>query len=183
MVVLFPISWAGQPESVEWAAAVRDDLRTIQRILKVRCPVFAVFPEMEIDAGFPEFVGPDVGGTCGRAAAASPSRPRTPFSGDLVQRGLIWMSGWFHGWILSLMADDLLNQAGNNQLFSLDLEFRRYRKRLRSVLEAAFATHRETEPVLFRGCYFMATGNNPGEQAFTAGLLEAHAGVSLPSTR
>ena len=64
------------------------------------------------------------------------------------------------------MADDLLNQAGNNRLFSLDHEFRRYRKRLRALLEAAFSTHRETEPVLFRGCYF--TGD--GARAARAGL-------------
>ncbi len=62
------------------------------------------------------------------------------------------------------MADDLFNVSGNNQLFSLDIEFRRYRKRLRSVLEAAFSTHRETEPMLFRGCYFTATGAPPASK-------------------
>ncbi len=178
VVVLFPISWAGQPDSVKWAAYFRDDLRAIQRVLKVRCPVFALFPEMEIVPGFAEFLARMPAalrqGRCGFAVPAS-----QPFSGDLIQRGLAWMSGWFHGWALSLMAEDLLNQAGNNHLFSLDNEFRRYRKRLQAVVEAALATQREAEPPLLRGCYFTATGENPGEQAFSAGLLRGPRGRVL----
>jgi type VI secretion system protein ImpL len=175
VVVLFPLTWAGQPDSVRWAAAVRDDLRTLQRVLKVRCPVFALFPEMESAPGFLEFIrrmsNPLRQSRCGFAV------PTTQvFSGDLIQRGLIWMSGWFHGWILSLMSDDLLNQAGNNRLFCLDLEYRRYRKRMRSLLEAAFATPRDSDPVLFRGCYFVGSGPATNDQAFSGGLLRGARG-------
>src|SRR5262249_5701878 len=46
-----------------------------------------------------------------------------------------------------------------------------YRNRLRAILESAFSTHRESDPVLFRGCYFVATGEDRQEQAFSAGLL------------
>src|SRR5262249_50365436 len=102
--------------------------------------------------------------------------PSQNFSGDLIQRGLVWMSGWFHGWVLSLMSDDLLNPSGNQQLFCLDHEFRRYRKRLRALAEAAFSTHREIEPVMLRGCYFTATGAGQDEQAFAAGLLKGPRG-------
>jgi type VI protein secretion system component VasK len=175
VVVLFPISWAGLPESIKWASALRDDLRAIERHFKVRCPVFTLFPEMESTPGFSEFTGRMTSalkqGRCGFAVPSSQA-----FSGDLVQRGLIWMSGWFHGWILNLMAEDLLNQAGNNRLFLLDHEFRRYRKRLRAVMEAAFSTHSGTEPILFRGCYFLATGKAAREQAFVAGLLRGPRG-------
>ena len=175
VVVLFPLSWAGQPDSVKWAAAVRDDLRTLQRVLKVRCPVFALIPEMESAPGFVEFIRRMSNALrqsrCGFAVPTS-----QVFSGDLIQRGLVWMSGWFHGWTLSLMSDDLLNQAGNSRLFCLDLEFRRYRKRMRSLMESAFATPRDSEPVLFRGCYFVADGPSPGEQAFAAGLLRGARG-------
>jgi type VI secretion system protein ImpL len=170
VVVMFPRSWAGQPDSVKWAAAVRDDLRTVQRILKIRSPVFVLFPEMETAPGFPELIrrmsNPLRQSRCGFAVPSA-----QVFSGDLVQRGLIWMSGWFNGWCLSLMSDDLLNPAGNNRLFCLDLEFRRYRKRFRALLEAALTTPRESEPVLFRGCYFAATGADPDQQAFLGGLL------------
>jgi type VI secretion system protein ImpL len=175
VVVVFPIGWAGQGDSVKSATAIRDDLRTVQRVLKVRCPVFALFTQMELTPGFTEFVARMSGAL--RQSRCGFAIPRTQsFSGDLVQRGLIWMSGWFHSWILSQMAEDLLNQPGNNALFGLDYEFRRYRKRLRAILESAFSTHRESEPILFRGCYFVGTGPGPNESAFSAGLLRGARG-------
>jgi type VI secretion system protein ImpL len=170
VVLLLPRTWAGQPESVQWAAAVRDDLRALQRVLKIRSPIFVLISEMETAPGFPEFIRRMSNALRrNRCGFAVPSAQ--VFSGDLVQRGLVWMSGWFHGWSLSLMADDMLNQGGNNRLFRLDMEFRRYRKRFRALVEAALTTPRESEPVLFRGCYFAATGANPEQQAFLGGLL------------
>jgi len=178
IVTLFPITWAGQQESVKWATSIREDIKTIERVLKIRCPIIALFTEMEMTPGFSEFVGrmtpAQRQSRCGFAVPLS-----HPFSGDLVQNGLIWMSGWFHGWTLSFFADDILNARGNSHLYLLDLEFRRYRKRLRSLLEAAFSTHREMEPMLFRGCYFTATGPQSNEQAFTAGLLRGARGRIL----
>ena len=38
------------------------------------------------------------------------------------------------------------------------------------------ATPRDSEPVLFRGCYFAATGASTAEQAFSAGLLRGARG-------
>src|SRR6516165_1249775 len=81
------------------------------------------------------------------------------------------MAGWFHGWAINLMSEDLLNHAGNQRLFGLDQEFRRYRKRLRALIEAAFSTHPGAEPVAFRGCYFTATGASAEERAFASALL------------
>ncbi len=172
--VLLPIDWASRPESTREAAAVRDDLQTIQRILGVGCPVFALFPGMETVPGFLEFAGrlssqvsPQM--LDQRVGFAVPGTHE--FSGDLVQRGLAWLSGWFHNWTLNLLAGDPFNQRGNAELVTLDHEFRRYRRRLRSIMESAFSTHKESEPVFFRGCYFMATGHDRQERAFSAGLL------------
>ena len=69
------------------------------------------------------------------------------------------------------MSENPLDQASNNELASLANEVRRFRKRLRAVMEAAFSTPRAAEPFAFHGCYFAATGSGPGEQAFAAGLL------------
>lgn len=178
VAVVFPISWALQPDAARWAAAVRDDLRTLQRILQVRFPVFALFTEMETVPGFTEFINRmERSFREGRVGFAT---PRTQdFNGDLAGRGLTWLSGWFHTWILNRMAYDLFNPTGNDRLFSLDYAIRRDRALLRKVLEAAFSTHRETEPNLFRGCYFMATGAKPAEQAFAAGLLRGARGRIL----
>ncbi|HEX8203413.1 MAG TPA: type VI secretion protein IcmF/TssM N-terminal domain-containing protein, partial [Isosphaeraceae bacterium] len=170
VAVVFPMSWALRPDAARWAAAVRDDLRAIQRVLKVRCPAFALFGEMEAVPGFPEFIG-----RMERAMRESRVGFATPrsqeFSGDLVTRGLTWLSGWFHTWILNRMAGDLFNHPGNDRLFSLDYAVRRDRIRLRKVVEEAFSTHRDSEPTQFRGCYFMATGRDPAQQAFVAGLF------------
>src|SRR5262249_46202682 len=95
----------------------------------------------------------------------------TPFSGDLINRGLTWTAGWFQGWILNRMSENPLEQAANNELASLANEVRRFRKRLRAVMEAAFSPPLGAEPLAFHGCYFAATGPGPGEQAFAAGLL------------
>jgi len=174
VAVLFPVEWAGRQESVKMAAAVRDDLQAIRRALQVRCPVFALFPGMEGVPGFPEFaarlaaqVSPEM--LDQRAGFAVPSSE--PFSGDLVQRGLVWVSGWFHDWILHLLASGSLNDPSNGPLVTLDYEIRRYRKRLRAVVESAFSTHRENEPVLLRGCYVMASGDRRADRAFAAGLF------------
>jgi type VI secretion system protein ImpL len=175
VAVVFPIRWAGQPDSVAWAAAIREDLQAVRRSLKMRCPVFALFTEMETVPGFAEFF--DRMPAALRMSRCGFAVPSThPFSGDLVQDGLVWMSGWVHGWVLNLMAEDVLNHPGNRRLFQLDHEFRRYRRRLRTVAESAFSTHREAEPVMFRGCYFAATGTGTDEQAFSAGLLRGPRG-------
>jgi type VI secretion system protein ImpL len=174
VVVVFPIAWASQAESVKAAAGVRDDLQAIRRVLKTRCPVVAVFSGMEWAPGFSDFVARLVAQVSPQMVdqRAGFAVPRSePFSGDLLQRGMVWMSGWFRSWILNLLAGGSLDDRANGRLLTLDYEFRRYRKRLRALLEAAFSTHRESEAVLFRGCYFMATGAGRHERAFCAGLF------------
>jgi type VI protein secretion system component VasK len=170
IAVVLPISWAAQPDSVKSAAALREDIRAVQRALKVRCPVFALFVEMETVPGSPEFIArmpKDF--LSNRVGFAVPGS--IPFSGELIARGLTWTAGWFHSWVLNRMSEDPLDQASNNELFSLGHEVRRFRNRLRAVMEAAFSTHQGVEPVLFQGCYFAATGATPAQQAFAAGLL------------
>jgi type VI secretion system protein ImpL len=174
VVVVFPMPWSSDPGSVAQAAAVREDLLAVRRAVKIACPVFAVFSGMETTPGLTEFAA--------RLASQVNARmldqrvgfavPETEaFSGDLVQRGLTWLAGWLHSWTLNLLAGDPLNYPGNGRLVTLDFEFRRYRKRLRAILESAFSTHRDSEPVVFRGCYFLATGDERDARAFAAGLF------------
>jgi type VI secretion system protein ImpL len=170
IAVVFPISWAAQSESVKWAAAIREDILAVQRAVKVRCPVFAIFVEMEAVPGSAEFIRripKDY--LSNRVGFAVPGS--TSFSGDLIFRGLTWTAGWFHGWVLNRMSEDPLDQASNNGLFSVGHEVRQFRKRLRAIMEAAFSTHQDAESVLLQGCYFAATGAIPAQQAFAAGLL------------
>ena len=60
------------------------------------------------------------------------------FSGDLVQRGLAWMSGWFHSWILNLMAE-----AGR-KLSELVAELPAY-----TIVKEKYAAERDRLPGLF----------------------------------
>ena len=175
IAVLFPVSWAAQPESVKWAAAIRADLRAAQRAAKVRCPIFAIFVEMETVPGTRQFLSrlpkDFLNNRVGFAVPGS-----IPFSGELIARGLTWTAGWFQSWVLNRMSEDPLDQASNNELFSLGQEVRRFRKRLRAILEAAFSTHQDAVSVLFQGCYFTGTGAVPAQQAFATGLLRGPRG-------
>ena len=170
VAVLFPNDWAARADAPRCAGAVRDDLQAIGRVLKVRCPTYAIFTQMEAVPGVPEFLARmSAPMLAQRAGFAIPAAHE--FDGELVDRGLVWMSGWFRSWILNLISADPLDDRGNGQLARLDHEIRRRRKRYRGLLESAFSTPRDREPVLFRGCYFVATGAGADAQAFSAGLL------------
>jgi hypothetical protein len=174
VVVVFPMDWAQQADAPRLAAAVRDDLRTLRDRLGLRCPVYALFTGMEALPGFPTFVAR-------LAAQVSPQMvdqrvgfgvPRAQdFSPEIVNRGLPWMSGWLHSWVLNLLAGDPMDHAGNARLVGLEHDFLRLRRRLAALLESAFATHRDDEPIPFRGAYFVATGATADQRAFVAGLL------------
>jgi type VI secretion system protein ImpL len=182
VTITVPMSWIDRPEATANASAARDDLRAVRRSLGLRCPVFLLFTAMEQLPGFTEFIArmaatgsPQVLGQ--RVGFSVPSSEA--FSGDLARQAMIWMSGWFHEWILNLLAADPLNAAGNEQLITLDYEFLRRRKGFCAVMESVLATHRGGEPVLFRGCYFVATGQGRDERAFAAGLLRGARGRIL----
>ena len=175
VVALFPAGWTTSGEAVRWASALRDDLNAIERVTRVRPPVFAMIPEMESVPGFPEFIHRMPREA--RQQRVGFAVPREHALGDDVpQRGLTWLSGWFHAWTLNLMAGNPLDTAGNGRLFLLDHEIRRYRSRWRKILDSALATHRDSEPALFRGLYLAATGVGLDDQAFSAGLFRGPRG-------
>lgn len=174
VTVVLPLEWCRTPDAARDTAGVRDDLELIRRTLQVRCPVYAVISGMETMPGFTELierltsqVSPAMADQ--RVGFAIPRSER--LTGPLIQGGFVWMSGWLHNWILNLLAGQPFDAAVNGRLLRLDYEFRRERKRLSSLLETAFSTHPERERNLFRGCYFAATGEGPGQSAFAAGLF------------
>lgn len=170
IVVVFPAEWAAQGEAARRAAAVREDLRALRATLRLRLPVFALFSHAEGLPGLAEFVGrlpePMRLSRCGFGLPGS-----IPFGPEVIGRGLAWLSGWFDTWCLSLMSADVENTAGNGRLFCLSDEIRRRRRRWREVLESAFSTPRDSEPVLLRGLYLAACGEATQPHAFAAGLL------------
>ncbi|HEU5115048.1 MAG TPA: hypothetical protein VFT74_00075, partial [Isosphaeraceae bacterium] len=108
------------------------------------------------------------------------SVPRSiPFRGDVVARGISWMSEWFLSWSLRLMVEDILQKDGNSRLMRMSCEMRRSKSQLAQVLDAAFTMHTQSDPILFRGCYFAAISPEPESRAFVAGLLRSPRGRLL----
>ena len=89
------------------------------------------------------------------------------------------MSGHLLDQTLELLMSDPEDTEGNAELMTLYYEFRRRRRRMRAILASAFQNPRGIEPVSFRGCYFLADGEGPGERAFSAGLLRGPRGRIL----
>lgn len=178
VAVLFPIGWAVRPDACKLAAAVRDDLRTIRRVFKVRCPVFALFPGLEALPGLAEFVARLLDEQRSRPIGFTVPVP-LKFERDQVRHGLDWLVDRFHGRVLALMAADPFARAGNNSLLRLALAVRGSRRRLHRLMESAFSTHPVDDPVPLRGCYLMATGGGPDEQAFARKLFRGPGGRVL----
>jgi type VI secretion system protein ImpL len=168
--VLIPFEWATGKDSLRRVAAVRDDLQTIQATLQVRAPVLVVFCLQESMPGFNEFAARMPAKLrqrrCGFAVPTS-----LGFSGDVVRRGMRWMVQWFHSWSLNLMVLEIDRKDGNNRLMDMLATFRSDQAPLVNLIDSALTTHLQDEPVLFRGCYFVACGPDPEKRAFAAGLL------------
>lgn len=169
--IIFPAAWLLRDDTLKAAGAVRDDLRVLERVLQVRCPVSVLVTGMESQPGFREFLERIPTELIARRCGYSVSPPE-PFSRELVQKMLNWMTRWFYDYNIDAMVDKVTEQAGNNRLFSFDYAFRKLRPKLRAALEAAFSDRRGDDPVLFQGCYFVGTGGLPREQAFAAGLIK-----------
>jgi type VI secretion system protein ImpL len=170
IAVLVPYEWTRGTESLLQVSAIRDDLETIRQTLRLRSPTVSVFCVRGSLPGFSEFT------------ARLPSRERhqrcgfsvpvsLAMSGEVVRRGMDWMSGWFELWSLNLMAGDVRNTQGNSRLLAMNLALRENRDNLGGLLESAFTLHSQAEPLLYRGCYFVGVGPEPERGAFAAGLL------------
>jgi type VI secretion system protein ImpL len=61
----------------------------------------------------------------------------------------------------------------------MNCDMRRNKAQLAQVLDAALTMHTQSDPVLFRGCYFAAIGPEPESRAFVAGLLRSPRGRLL----
>ncbi len=81
------------------------------------------------------------------------------------------MMRWFQVWSLSLMVNDIHNKDGNGRLLSMNVAIRAGRDALTRLLESGLTVHQQDEPILYRGCYFVACGPTPEHHAFAAGIV------------
>ncbi len=159
--------------------AIQKDLELLRSELKVRCSITSVITGMEQDEGFIEFTKrlPAQQITENRMGKgcqiwASPEMSRL----DAIS---VHATGAFEDWIYTLFQkDDALKKSRNSKLFQLLVRVRgTFATNLRVVLSQGFGFDPTSQPwmakeqFLFSGCYFVAAGTGPSQQAFVKSVF------------
>ncbi|QDV45622.1 hypothetical protein Enr13x_55010 [Stieleria neptunia] len=160
--------------------ALKADLACLRGSLRVRCSVTHVVDSMELETGFRELVR-RVG-----AERSSVQRfgkgyglwnlPTAPQLDAVVKHAC----GAFEDWSYLLFREgDGLSKPGNRHLYSLLCRIRStFQPRLAHLIKSAYAINSagphlsDGEPLLFSGCYFVASGAMPDRQAFLASVFK-----------
>lgn len=171
VAVLYPMDKATKAGALQRVGALRNDLQTIWSELTVRCPVLPILCLNESRSGFNEFAHrmPD---SLRQNPVGFKVPVQLPFTKEVAQKGLSWFAQWFQSWSLNLMVQDYVNKEGNARLVEMNARMRGDLPALRDLLDASFSTHVRAEPILVRGCYFVACGPEPENHAFVAGLIK-----------
>jgi len=178
-VLPFELIAKGAGEGIQVQRAVKADLATFRKSLKLRCPVTALVAGMETQTGFRELVrrvGPDRAKVQRFGKGFNIWNPPIP---EQIEAVAIHACGAFEDWAYTLFKEkDGLNKPGNTKLYALLCNVRsNLRNRLKSILVAAYAHDRdkddtEDEGLLFSGCYFAATGETEDRQAFVKSVFD-----------
>lgn len=160
--------------------ALKADLACLRGALRVRCSVTHVVDSMELETGFRELVR-RVG-----AERSSVQRfgkgyglwnlPTAPQLDAVVKHAC----GAFEDWSYLLFREgDGLSKPGNRHLYSLLCRIRStFQPRLAHLIKSAYSMNpagpnlSDNEPLLFSGCYFVASGAMPDRQAFLASVFK-----------
>ncbi len=159
--------------------SIQKDLAVLREELQVRCSVTAIVTGMEEEEGFIEFirrlppqqvVDNRMGKGCDIWAAPELSR---------LEAVAVHATGTFEDWIYMLFQqDNSLKMKYNSRLFQLLCRVRgQFATNLREVLSRGFGFDPMIEPqlafeqFLFSGCYFVAAGVGPSQQAFVKSVF------------
>ena len=165
-------------ESREVQSAVKRDLSSLVRVLMLRCPVTAMVTGLEEETGFQELVrrvGRDAAMRQRFGKGFNVQNPPLPERLDALATHAC---GAFEDWVYALFREKKsLAKPGNTKLYSLLCNIRRnVRSRLASLLAAGYAhdpdLDAKSEPLLFSGCYFAATGETEDRQAFVKNVFD-----------
>ena len=177
-LIPFSAAGAGEQEIEEMAKAIKSDLQTLYKMLRVRYPVFAIFTGMEAEPGFRELmrrVGPE---RCAMNRFGMGYDLRSPASAGEIGSFAAHVCGVFEEWVYGLFREDqALKRPGNSSLFSLLCRVRsNFKDRLSILLSQGFGYSDRLDPdevpYLFSGCYFVASGASRDKQAFIRGISE-----------
>ena len=179
-VLPFELIQRGSAEGVQVQRAIKADLDSLCRGLKLRCPVICMIAGMQGESGFRELVrriGPD------RAKAQRFGKGFNVWNAPIpeqIEAVVGHACKAFEDWSYLLFREkDGLSRPGNKKLYSLLCNIRsRVRRRLENIIVAAYAdeNHKaeradEPEPLLFGGCYFCAVGPSEDRRAFVQSVF------------
>lgn len=159
--------------------AVQSDFQTLRQGTRLCCPVAALVTGMEREQGFTELV---------RRVGTSKAKANrfgkgfsvwNPPAAERIDAFSAHACGVFEDWVYSLFREkDGLSKPGNARLYTLLCRIRsELRGRLRNVLVHGYSLDPEdssaaSQPLLFSGCYFAATGATDDQQAFVRNVFE-----------
>jgi hypothetical protein len=184
VLVLLPVS-AVDPKSgpEEIAAACRSDLTEAFGVMRMRCPVLVMVTGLERLEGFAELIARLPAGQSGKRMGQ-----RFPLIADLsenelplkIESSVDWIVNNLFGSMIYSMFQVESNRGvdevaeilrGNQQLFRFLVRIRERRDRLTRLVRECIP-HLGGERLMFGGCYFAGTGEEPDtEQAFASGVL------------
>jgi hypothetical protein len=182
ILLLVPFAAADRDEDASHtASAIHSDLTSARDVLQVHCPVFAMVCDLELAAGFREFLE--------RFPADQRQRrlgQRFPLMPDLepekvpemVDGGMEWVcQSMIPNWVYKLFRVEGTGQdvravmQGNARLFRFLGEMRERQKRFGRVFQRGIVNDGDGL-TLFGGCYVAGTGKDSArEQAFVAGVF------------
>jgi hypothetical protein len=177
-VLPFELIERGGFEATQVQKTAKEDLETVRRELRLRCPVTALVVGMESEPGFRELVQ-RVGLNAARAQRFGKGHPVwvLPTAEELEALSAHACAA-FEMWTYNLFREKgALSKPGNAKLFQLLCKIRRsVRKRLTNILADAFSagdpTRLKSDPLLFSGCYFGAAGSAENRQAFVKNVFD-----------
>jgi hypothetical protein len=160
--------------------ALKADLACLRGAMRIRCSVTHVVDSMELETGFRELVrrvGADRSSVQRFGKGFGLWNVPTPQQLDAVVKHAC---GAFEDWSYLLFREsDGLSKPGNRHLYSLLCRIRStFQPRLAHLIQSAYALNpsgpnlSDREPMLFSGCYFVASGAMPDRQAFLASVFK-----------
>jgi hypothetical protein len=172
VVTPFRLLRRGVEQVKHLAAATRNDLHTIQRHARLRCPVVSLVGGMEHEPGFCELVRRVGPGPASEQRIGMGFDPWNPASRERMEALAVHASDRVEGNVYDLFkVQDGYNKPGNGKLYNLVCHTRTgFVDLLKAYLSHAFAES-DDRPMLFAGCYFAATGETERIKGFLKSVL------------
>jgi hypothetical protein len=174
VVTPFGLLRRGQEQVRHLASATRQDLRTIQKSARLRCPVISLIGGMEHEAGFGELVRRVGSGPALEQRIGMRFEPWNPATRERLEALAVHACDRIEGNVYDLFKmPDGYNKPGNTKLYNMLCRTRTgFSEVLKAYLAGAFGQQDPDERAMhFAGCYFAATGEIERLQGFLKAVL------------